>query len=265
MLLKIEWAPNMTDNFSHIKNISSQELANEWDSLAYERHRQISAGLDITFTHVMVPLVRSLVGQDTDATLIDIGSGTGELTLCLTSCFKNIICIEPSIRSLEVAQSNLSEFSNIFFVHSDFEDCPENIFNNANEKKVFLAAMMLSANPQLDKFAHKLSKVAMAGDEFVATIPHPCYWPRYWGYEKESWFSYKKEIFIQAPFKISLSGSEFKTTHIHRPLEKYISTFASFGFELLKLCEPIPDEEIQLLYPHEWDFPRFLAFKWVKR
>lgn len=254
----------MISKFSHIKNISSQELASEWDSLAYERHRQISAGLDITFSYVMVPLVKSLVGKDTNATLIDIGSGTGELTLQLATRFKRILCIEPSIRSLEVAKSILSTFSNIFFIHSDFEDCEENSFKDSEEKKIFLAAMMLSADPQLDKFAQKLSRLAKTGDEFVATIPHPCFWPRYWGYDKEHWFSYKKEIMVKAPFRISLSGSEFKTTHIHRPLEKYISAFSKNGFQLLNLSEPIPEKKIQSLYPNNWDFPRFLAFKWVK-
>lgn len=254
----------MIPRFSHIKNISSLELASEWDNLADERHRQISAGLDITFTHVMVPLVESLLAHDTHATLIDIGSGTGELTSCLARRFKEIICVEPSARSLEVAKSILSKFTNISFVHSDFEDCVEELFNASYEKKVFLAAMMLSADPHLDKFASKLSKVSKSGDEFVATIPHPCFWPRYWGYEKESWFSYKEEVMIKSPFKISLSGSEFKTTHIHRPLEKYISIFSKYGFQLLNISEPMPKNEIQSLYPNSWDFPRFLAFKWVR-
>lgn len=254
----------MSPKFLHVQNISSLELAREWDSLAYERHRQISAGLDITFTHVMIPLVKSLLGCDINATLIDIGSGTGELTSRLARSFKEVICIEPSVLSLEIARSTLSKFSNVSFFHSDFEDCVEDVFNSSCEKKIFLAAMMLSADPQLDKFAQKLSKASKKGDEFVATIPHPCFWPRYWGYENETWFSYNEEIMIKAPFKISLSGSEFKTTHIHRPLGRYISTFSKYGFNLINLSEPIPEKKIQSLYPNSWDFPRFLAFKWIR-
>jgi len=254
----------MSSKFSQVESISSKELASEWDGLAFERHRQIFAGLDITFTYVMAPLVESLVGQNLDATLIDIGSGTGELTGRLASRFKRVVCIEPSLRSIEVAKSILSIFSNVDFINSDFEDCGENLIKNTNEKNIFLAAMMLSADPLLDKFAQKLSKISRKGDEFVATIPHPCFWPRYWGYDKESWFSYKKELFIKAPFKISLSNSKFKTTHIHRPIEKYISTFSKFGFQLLTISEPMPNEEIQSLYPQKWEYPRFLAFKWVR-
>lgn len=253
----------MTSRFSHVDSISSQELAREWDCLAHERHQQIFNGLDITFTHVMAPLVESLVGKDREATLIDIGSGTGELTGRLAGRFKTVVCVEPSLRSIEIAKSILSIFSNIEFVNSDFEDC-EGYLNQRTEKNIFLAAMMLSADPQLDRFAQTLSRVSQPGDEFVATIPHPCFWPRYWGYEKESWFSYRKELMIKAPFKISLSDSEFKTTHIHRPIEKYISTFSKYGFQLVTMSEPVPDNKIQSLYPQKWEFPRFLAFKWIK-
>lgn len=254
----------MSSSFSLIESISSKELASEWDSFANERHRQISAGLDLTFIHVMVPLVESLVGQDSQATLVDIGSGTGELTSRLVRRFKKIICIEPSSRSLELAKSVLSESSNVFFVHSDFEGVDARLINSSDHKNIFLAAMMLSADPEIDKFAQKLGMVSKAGDEFVATIPHPCFWPSYWGYDKETWFSYSKEIIIKAPFRISLSGTKFETTHIHRPLERYISIFSSIGFKLIELYEPMPDKIIQSLYPKQWDYPRFLAFKWVK-
>jgi 2-polyprenyl-3-methyl-5-hydroxy-6-metoxy-1,4-benzoquinol methylase len=253
----------MTSRFSNIDSVSSQELAREWDCLAFERHQQISNGLDITFTNVMAPMVETLVDQDSEATLVDIGSGTGELTGRLAGRFKRVLCVEPSTQSILIAKSILNMFSNIEFINSDFEDC-EGHLSRRTEKSVFLAAMMLSADPQLDKFAQTLSRVARKNDIFVATIPHPCFWPRYWGYEKESWFSYQKELLIKAPFKISLSDSEFKTTHIHRPIEKYISTFSKYGFELKSLSEPVPDNKIQQLYPTRWEFPRFLAFKWVK-
>ena len=180
----------MKSKFSHVENISSQELASEWDCLASERHKQIYAGLDITFTHVMAPLVESLVGKNLDATLIDIGSGTGELTGRLAAQFKKVVCIEPSIESLNIAKTILSIFNNIHFINSDFEDCGEQLLHETEGRNIFLAAMMLSADPQLDRFAKTLSQLARKGDEFIATIPHPCFWPRYWGYEKELWFSY---------------------------------------------------------------------------
>lgn len=254
----------MTSKFSNIESISPRELAREWDALAAERHQQISNGLDITFTHVMAPLVELLIGENPTETLIDIGSGTGELTGRLAMRFKNVICIEPSIQSIHIASSILRIFPHVQYINSDFEDCEELLSGIIGQRNTFLASMMLSADSQIDKFAQTLSRVANIGDKFIATIPHPCFWPRYWGYEKEPWFSYQKELMIKAPFKISLSDSEFKTTHIHRPIEKYISTFSKNGFQLLEISEPFPSQKVQELYPKKWEYPRFLAFKWVK-
>lgn len=255
----------MMSKFSNVESISSEELAREWDDLAAERHKQIYNGLDITFTHVLAPLIEQLVGENRRETLIDIGSGTGEMTGRLAMRFNKVVCIEPSIQSLRIAFSILKIFPNIQYINSDFEDCEHLLQKEIGRSNTFLASMMLSADPQIERFAQTLSRVARSGDKFVATIPHPCFWPRYWGYEKESWFSYQKELMIKAPFKISLSDSEFKTTHIHRPIEKYISTFSKNDFNLLEISEPFPGRKVQKLYPKEWEYPRFMAFTWVKK
>jgi len=254
----------MESNFIKMNSISHKDIENEWDVLSLERHNQINSGKDITFKYFMVPLVKRLVANEFDSTLIDIGSGTGEMTLELAGLFKNIISIEPSFKSINIAKKNSPSDKNIIFINKRFEDCLDDILGVPSERKTFLAAMMLSADPSLDYFSETISKVSSVGDIFVATIPHPCFWPRYWGYENESWFSYKDEIIIKAPFKISLSKTSMETTHIHRPIEKYISILSSHGFNLVEMSEPYPSKDVQLLYPKPWDFPRFLAFKWVK-
>jgi len=93
-------------------------------------------------------------------------------------------------------------------------------------------------NEILMRFAEALARLLQIGGVFVATLAHPWFWPRYWGYEKEAWFSYSREIFIEAPFEISHHRTQFTTTHIHRPLEYYLAAFASFGFSLDALVEP---------------------------
>lgn len=255
----------MISKFSRLEKISSQELSREWDALALERHHQIGEGLDITFNYVMVPLIESLVGKNLSAALIDIGSGTGQLTQHLAEGFKRVVCIERSTRSIEIARSVLSKYSNVYFINSDFENCPETLFGRPDDKKIFLAAMVLSTTPNLENFVQKLAEVGHTGDEFVATIPHPRFWPKYCGYEREPWFSYQKEVIVNAPFKISLSLTHFTATHIHRPVEMYISTFLAHGFNLIDIFEPIPSMDIQSLYPSKWEYPRFIAFKWVKQ
>lgn len=249
------------NNFRLVQGVTSKELASEWDALAFERHKQIITGADITFHHVMSPLVKGLVGEGFHGALVDIGSGTGELTKKLAPQFKRIVCIEPSIQSLRISRKMLRHFSRVEYVNADLERTD---LEGLESSTTFLASMVLSATADIQGFAKALAAVAPIGSRFIATIPHPCFWPRYWGYESEEWFSYRKELFIQAPFKISLSKTSCCTTHVHRPIEAYIELFSSLGFRLIDMLEPLPSEEIQKFYPKKWEYPRFLGLKWIR-
>ena len=248
-------------NFRLVSSVTSEELASEWDALASRRHKQIISGADITFHHVMSPLVKGLVGEGFHGALVDIGSGTGELTKKLAPQFKRIICIEPSIQSLRISRKMLKAFSRVEYINAELE---KTHLVGLESSTTFLASMVLSATADIRGFAKTLAAAAPSGSRFIATIPHPCFWPRYWGYESEEWFSYSKELFIQAPFKISLSRTSCCTTHVHRPIEAYIELFSSLGFRLIDMLEPLPSEEVQGFYPNKWEYPRFLGLKWIK-
>ena len=127
-----------------------------------------------------------------------------------------------------------------------------------------VACMTLMTTPDLGDFVKALTALLPDGAKFVATLSHPWFWPRYWGYDREPWFSYGKETFIEAPFMISRCHTEIRTTHVHRPLEQYLNVFANAGFRLEALVEPMPSPEIQALYPQLWEFPRFLGMCWAK-
>jgi hypothetical protein len=127
-----------------------------------------------------------------------------------------------------------------------------------------VAVMTLMTAPDLRGFAKALAALLQTRARFVAILTHPCFWPRYWGYEKEPWFCYERETFIEAPFVISKRRTQVRTTHIHRPLEQYLKVFAEEGFRLDALAEPMPTPEVQALYPKPWEFPRFLGLRWEK-
>src|SRR5262249_32878852 len=127
-----------------------------------------------------------------------------------------------------------------------------------------VACMTLMTTPDLSGFAKALAVVLQKEAKFVATLSHPWFWPRYWGYETEAWFNYTQETFIEAPFVISRCRTAVRTTHVHRPLEQYVSVFTNAGFRLEALVEPMPLSEIQALYPQPWRFPRFIGLRWTK-
>jgi SAM-dependent methyltransferase len=238
------------------------DLALEWDRLAEERHRQIVSGEDLSFDHLLVPTMFQLL-KGVDTTLVlDIGSGTGDFTRQLARIATRVIGIEPSHVSVSVANAGDSELRNVQYIEASLEEASGLLHGESVTAAV--ASMTLMTTPDLRGFAESLSALLRGGSKFVATFTHPWFWPKYWGYESEAWFSYPKETFIEAPFVISKCRTEVRTTHVHRPLEQYVSVFADAGFCIERLVEPMPSPEVQRLYPQSWEYPRFIGVRWAK-
>jgi len=161
-----------------------------------------------------------------------------------------------------LARKVCQSLHNVRFIEAPLEEAASTI--KEGQVTAALAVMTLMTAPDLRLFAKALAGLLPAQARFIATIAHPCFWPRYRGYEDESWFRYKVETFIEAPFVISKRRTEVRTTHVHRPVDQYVNVFAEQGFRLEQLEEPMPAPEVQCLYPSPWRFPRFLGLKWEK-
>lgn len=238
------------------------DLALEWDQLAEERHRQIVSGEDLSFEHVLVPTTLRLLEHANATLVLDIGSGTGVFTAQLAQVATKVIGVEPSRASVAVAKVSCLEARNVRFVQAPLEEAASML--RGEPVTAAVACMTLMTTPDLSDFAKALAVVLQKEAKFIATLSHPWFWPRYWGYETEAWFNYTKETFIEAPFVISRCHTVVRTTHVHRPLEQYVSVFENAGFRLEAIVEPMPSPKVQALYPQPWGFPRFIGVRWAK-
>lgn len=239
------------------------QLVGDWDRLAVERNRQIISGDDISFHHVITPLALSLLRDCNTSTIVEVGSGIGQFTERLAALSGHILAVEPSTVSLGLAKKNCSANKNITYFGCPLECTVDELVNFNVTSSV--AVMTLMTAPDLPAFVRALSTILPPNARFVAVMTHPWFWPQYWGYHDKKWFSYEKEIFVEAPFTISRRITEIITTHIHRPLEQYLSVFSQSGFFLEKLVEPLPSAEVQELYGEPWRFPRFIGLRWIRR
>lgn len=239
---------------------SHEQLAQEWDNLAPERLRQLQNGEDLSFEHVLVPTTLELLDSADRDLVLDVGAGTGVFTSHLARRSGRVLAFEPSTRSVAVARKACRDLSNVTFVEKPLEESDG--IQSETLATAGVAFMTLMTAPSLESVARSLAQRLRLGATFVAMTCHPCFWPRYWGYDTEPWFNYNKELFIEGPFVISNRKSELNTTHIHRPLGRYLKAFADEGFQLKELVEPFPTEAIEKLYPKPWLFPRFLALRW---
>lgn len=240
------------------------QIAAEWDRIATKRASQIESGTDLSFNHVLLPTVLSLVSDCDLNSVIDVGCGAGFLTRELACRSAEVVGVDISAKSVEYAVERWGATPNLRFYLTSIEEYAQ----RAERPGFGLAVcnMTLMTVLDLDNVVKSVARLLKSGAHFVATITHPCFWPRYWGYVDEDWFDYSREIAIESDFRISLESCDgLVTTHIHRPLERYFAVLARAGFFIDELQEPLPPPEIERKYPAPWQYPRFIALRAVRR
>ncbi len=238
------------------------ELTRQWDQLAEVRDQQLAAGVDISFNRVVAPAALRLLDGADLSLLLDVGAGTGHFTALTADLSIEVIGIDPSDACLRIARRVCAHRPNVSFTQASIEEFAK--MSRGLRATAAVAVMVMMTAPNLTTFAASLADVLAPGSRFVAVIPHPCFWATYWGYADADWFEYSQETFVEAPFWISNSHTEVRTTHIHRPLSQYLTVFRENGFRLDAVEEPMPEAAVQALYPTAWHFPRFMALRWIK-
>ena len=230
--------------------VTPDAVAAEWDAIASVRDRQISLGADHSATDVLAPAILRMLPKV--ETAVDIGCGTGWLSRLALRRAPRVIGVDVSARSIELAKRQRPS-AKLLFVHAEFTafaDTHVGLFDAA------FSNMTLSTVGRLTRATRAVKQTLRPEGTFVFTIPHPCFWPSYWRYEDAEWFSYDEEIAIEAKFKIGSERTEFVTTHIHRPLQRYVDALRKQDFALVEMRE---------LYGKGFGFPRFIAIRCVRR
>lgn len=237
------------------------DVAREWDLLSPIRASQLASGLDLSYDAVLVPTVKRLLGPLTSGThLLDVGCGTGTLTSILAVDAGRTVAVDPSPESIAVA-GQLLQAKGVGDKVELVATSVEAYANSANRKFDYIVAnMTLMDTPDLKAAMLAIAKLADVGARFIWTVTHPWFWPRYCGYDREPWFDYAREQFIEGEFRISNGRTGLVSTHVHRPLHQYTREITDAGFEIQAIEEPLPDPATMAEYPEPWQFPRFLAF-----
>jgi SAM-dependent methyltransferase len=192
--------------------------------------------------------------------VLDAGCGTGTFIseLSVEHSKVSFVGVDPSMVSIKTAEKRRRPGTNCVFRTASVED----LLSVRGEPVYFdavIANMLLQTVGNLTAVLKSCSSLLKPAGVFVFAVSHPCFWPRYWGYDEEPWFRYDNEIWIEAPFRTSLSPrSQLRATHIHRPLESYVNNLSDVGLVLDKLTAPMPDDDVEGAYPIAWEFPRFL-------
>lgn len=227
------------------KTKSLSTVAREWDAIAALRDDQVCSGKDHSANFVLAPAILKQIPNA--KSLIDIGCGTGWLTARVERHVAITVGIDPSRESIVLAR--LRHPGNAINYVSE---SVEAYSRKRHSFEVAISNMAVSSAPNLKDFLIASRNILKKGAVFIFTIPHPCFWPLYWGYASHPRFSYGKSFAVEGEFKIQKETSAFLTTHFHHPLEMYISALAATKFSI---------ESISELTGRGFNFPRFLLIK----
>jgi SAM-dependent methyltransferase len=239
------------------------ELIREWDAIAELRLTQMISGEDISFDYVLKPALHSLLdpGRRYEC-IVDVGCGTGVLTSSLSQRGAVVVGIDPSAKSIALAREHFGSTGNVTFLESTVESYAADLALPRCDAVVSNMVLMDTLN--LDGFLDAIWKLCKPTGEFIFTMTHPAFFPKYRGYEDADWFDYRREIVIEAKFSISKFSTDFTTTHVHRPLERYVTALGARGLVIKEFRELFPDESAHRLYERPWAAPRYIAIKCSK-
>jgi 2-polyprenyl-3-methyl-5-hydroxy-6-metoxy-1,4-benzoquinol methylase len=234
---------------------SLAQIVAEWDALAPVRYRQIDSGIDISYNRVIAPALLSQLRSLRLSRVLDAGCGTGAFCARLSEIAGEIVGIDPSGKSIEIARS-----LGVPRASFDQETIENFSLDDRDSFDVVVANMVLMDVLSLDSFLEGCKRAVIDGGALVFSITHPCFWPEYYGYASAHWFHYENETIIEGPFRISADrGGSLPSTHIHRPLSAYVAGFARAGFILRVFSEPTPPPDVDVAYRNRWRFPRYVV------
>jgi len=243
-----------------LASVDEEGLAAEWDAIAEIRHRQITSGVDVSYNQVLTPAILSLCRNRDLERVLDVGCGSGVLTRSLAQLGRRVVGVDLSATSIELARAWCRDQDNVTLVHSTIEEYARSTRGDC--ASLVVANMTLMDCADLPGTLRAIADLSAPGSYCVGTITHPCFWPIYWGYAREAWFEYDREIAIRTRFAIQHEESELETTHFHRPVTKYLRAFSDAGFRIDVLDELGASERPML--PWHGTYPKFLGFRLVR-
>jgi SAM-dependent methyltransferase len=230
-------------------------MTHHWDDIAAVRRQQIEDGRDLTFSRVFVPYYWQLISTLAPSSILEIGGGTGHLARSLSAIAKRYAMLEPSQGMYGVAREVLADGQ------VEIHNCTVETFPACGQFDLVLSHMCVQAVGELRGFLKALAKQIYSSGVFLLSLPHPVFYNDYKRFFPQDKFRYTNEQSQRVSFSITLDPDQVieDVPYHHRPVSKYVSCLADAGLCLTYFEEIFPGRDIQELYGHPWENPRYLV------
>jgi SAM-dependent methyltransferase len=231
-------------------------MIDDWGGNAISRKRQIESGIDLTFSKVFIPIYKDILEAIKPNSVLEIGSGTGNLAQAVSIYLGRYLGIELSKGMYELAQSGNSN-PKITFMNSILTKETE-----IGRFDIIIAHMVLHTTDNASQILRESKERLNSNGMVLLSIPHPCFYNNYKKFLGND-YSYMGRSSYTVDFSISLDPKTIikSVPYIHRPISDYVNMIQSAGLMIIEMIEVFPEMAIQELYPKVWDEPRYCFFK----
>lgn len=231
-------------------------MPTRWSDAAVIRRRQIETGIDITFCKVFIPYYTNLLETKQPNSVLEVGCGTGHISLLLTHHSKTTYSLEPSPGMYAIAREVLKGTNVVL------HNCTLKQFQLPCKFDLILSHLVLQVIDDLGVFLSTVKEYLLPSSLFVFSLPHPCFYNNYKRFFQQNEYSYMLQMSKEINFAITKEPDQqiAGVPYHHRPLSVYFNLLERNGLCVRKFDEIFPSREVQRQYGSEWREPRYCVF-----
>lgn len=231
-------------------------MPRRWCNQAELRSHQIESGLDLTFSEVFLPLFFGKLRTFRPEKALEVGAGTGHLSLAMKAEIVDLTAIEPSMGMFKEAVRVL-EGSDVRVLNCTAQELPRDIVYD-----LCISHLVAHVVDDLSGFLTSIREVLDSNGHLVFSLPHPCFYNDYKRLFSDDEYMYMREQSKEISFSITNDPDNRieRVPYHHRPLSSYFSAIRNAGLFVSEFEEVFPPRETQEKYGALWQAPRYCLF-----
>ncbi len=229
-----------------------------WDEHADWWQREFTGGVDPEYTEQILPLIGDALGGG--RTVLDIGTGEGQVARHLTSLGCDVVGFDPITAQLAAAAERGGRPTYVQAV-ADALPFDAGRFDGA------VACLVFEHIDGLDDALAEVARVLRPGGCFLFLLNHPLLQTPNSGWIDDQLLDPPEQYWRIGPYLPETSTIEevqkdVFIRFVHRPLSRYVNALADVGLTLTRMDEPAPPPGFLAKADHYTDaatIPRLLA------
>jgi len=227
--------------------VTDEMVGEAWDRVADLWFGGYSEFGDVNRQYVIDPAILRILGPVKGRRILDAGCGNGYLCRLLTKKGAEMVGVDVSNRSIELAKGFEKEKPLVIEYHvgsiCNLSMCEDGTFD------VVVSNLVLQDLQGVDKAVKELRRVLKPEGKLVFSIMHPCFssppvhgWVRkpIDSQRKEDWLYWRVDRYFDRSIEEWRYFDFLPTYSFHRPLSDYVEVLIKNGFTITDFEEPVP-------------------------